>query len=511
MANYDKYILSDGTHYISNSGSDERGKYHGGKAGDQTGKEWQLRGWYKRPWTVVLRYPMQAVALKIAQLGIDAALNPKVGYDQYQRYTYWTQLQKAGYDPKAIATACEEDCTAGVNANVKACGELFGIPALRALPKAITSRNMRKEYVKAGFMALTASKYTNGTEYLLPGDILLCETHHAATNITCGKSVRGDWTPERMAGRVLALGDRILSRGMMGSDVEDLQKALLALGYVLPGYGADGDFGAETEAALLEFQRDYKIEVDGIFGPESYRTMAAALAEKRGDPPEEPDPGEGVYPIHGIIPDVSENQGEIDMDEFCCGCDWAIFRARVSGRDDRKFDAWAKEMHERGFPFGVYDFVKLESVKDAERQAQAMWDKCAKWKPTVWFLDTEKRADGVGYKAERTYLKAYVAKLRALGAERVGQYTGDYRWRRAYRSIADLFDVIWIANWGKNKGTYTGWTIKSEAYTDKIYLHQYTSYGYARGQGAPGIRHRIDMNRLTGKVGLEWFTGRKYR
>lgn len=39
---YKKYILSNGTHYISNSGSDEKGGIKGGKAGDQNGKEWQL-------------------------------------------------------------------------------------------------------------------------------------------------------------------------------------------------------------------------------------------------------------------------------------------------------------------------------------------------------------------------------------------------------------------------------------------------------------------------------------
>ena len=40
---------------ISNSGSDENGKYSGGQAGDQTGKEWQIRSWYNRPWNYVLR------------------------------------------------------------------------------------------------------------------------------------------------------------------------------------------------------------------------------------------------------------------------------------------------------------------------------------------------------------------------------------------------------------------------------------------------------------------------
>jgi len=81
VGKYDKYIKSTGTHYISNSGSNENKGYHGGKAGDQTGHEWELKGWYNRPWSVVLRYPNQAVGLKIAELSCAAALNNKIGYD----------------------------------------------------------------------------------------------------------------------------------------------------------------------------------------------------------------------------------------------------------------------------------------------------------------------------------------------------------------------------------------------------------------------------------------------
>lgn len=192
--NYDKYILSTGTHYISNSGKDENSGTKGGKAGDQTGHEWELRSWYSRPWSVVLRYPDQKVALKIAELGIDAAMNDKIGYDQSQRTSYWKQLQVAGYDASKITTACEDDCTAGVSANVRAAGYIYGIKALQDVP-ICTSRSMKKEFTKAGFKALTASKYLTSGKYLLPGDILLYENHHAATNITCGSAVRADWHP----------------------------------------------------------------------------------------------------------------------------------------------------------------------------------------------------------------------------------------------------------------------------------------------------------------------------
>ena len=193
---YDKYLYSTGTHYISNSGKDENSGTTGGKAGDQTGHEWELKKWYNRPWSVVLRYPDQAVALKIAQLSIAAALNDNIGYDQNQRTTYWKQLKAVGYDPSKIDAnhKCEEDCTAGVSANVKAAGALFGIKALENLP-ICTSRNMRQEFTKAGFVALTATKYLTSGDYLLPGDILLYENHHAACNVTLGSKVKEQWNP----------------------------------------------------------------------------------------------------------------------------------------------------------------------------------------------------------------------------------------------------------------------------------------------------------------------------
>ena len=260
---YAKYIMSTGTHYISNSGSDERGEYHGGAAGDQTGKEWQLRGWYKRPWTVVLRYPDQSVGLKIAQLGIQAALNNNIGYDQWQRKTYWNALVQAGYDPSRITTKCEEDCTAGVTANVKAVGHLLGIKSLENIEIDTYSTNMRTRFVKAGFKALTTKQYTEYDSYLLPGDILLYENHHAATNITYGKSVR----PAKMP-PIPGYSDAIvgLRRGDKGEDVRAMQRNLLAWKKTcLPKYGADGDFGKETEDALRAFQQAAGLPVTGVY------------------------------------------------------------------------------------------------------------------------------------------------------------------------------------------------------------------------------------------------------
>ncbi|MBW1727131.1 MAG: peptidoglycan-binding protein, partial [Deltaproteobacteria bacterium] len=41
-----------------------------------------------------------------------------------------------------------------------------------------------------------------------------------------------------------------------GKKVVQLQESLVKLGYELPKYGADGDYGKETETAVLQFKED---------------------------------------------------------------------------------------------------------------------------------------------------------------------------------------------------------------------------------------------------------------
>jgi peptidoglycan hydrolase-like protein with peptidoglycan-binding domain len=63
------------------------------------------------------------------------------------------------------------------------------------------------------------------------------------------------------------LGERLLSAGTSGSDVRTLQLILAAKGYApLP---ASGLFDALTEDAVKRFQRDAKLAVDGVVGPQT--------------------------------------------------------------------------------------------------------------------------------------------------------------------------------------------------------------------------------------------------
>lgn len=90
----------------------------------------------------------------------------------------------------------------------------------------------------------------------------------------------------------VTLGSRQLSKGMVGADVKAMQELLMQLGYGLPKFGADGEFGSETERAVIMFQQNEAIKADGKYGSETHAAMMDAVAdddEGWNDPaPEEP-------------------------------------------------------------------------------------------------------------------------------------------------------------------------------------------------------------------------------
>lgn len=246
---------------ISNSGSDEHGNYKGGAAGDNTGKEWYIRDWYNRPWNCVLRHPDPEVRACLADLATKAANNNRIGYDQYQRETYWRELQKVNYDPSKITVACEADCSAGVIANIKAAGYLLGRPELQNITCTYTG-NMRAGLKAAGFACLTDSKYLTSSAFLVAGDVLLNDKHHTATAVTNG--IQSDGSIPAAATMPL------LKKGSQGEAVKKLQQILNAKGYKLT---EDGDFGSKTEAAVKAFQKANGLEVDGEVGPMTWGVL----------------------------------------------------------------------------------------------------------------------------------------------------------------------------------------------------------------------------------------------
>ena len=182
---------------IVNSGSDENGRLWGGEPGDQTGTEWRLRTWYSCPWNVILRYPNQAMAQDAARLGMRAAANDHIGYNQLNRESFWNCLSQTGtYDPADISEDCDDDCSAGVTAIWKAVGYRFGVQALMDLDPSTYTGNLRKHFLDAGFEASYDDDYLHDDVYLLPGDVLLNENYHTALNVSVGDYAYNNWHPE---------------------------------------------------------------------------------------------------------------------------------------------------------------------------------------------------------------------------------------------------------------------------------------------------------------------------
>lgn len=263
---------------ISNCGHDERGKYSGGNAGDQTGTEYQVRSWYNRPWLCVLRHPDEKVGQTLAKIAKNAANNECIGYDQSQRTTYYERLKEANWKPKNIKKKCEADCSSSTAANVIAAGHQLGDRKLQGVNPNCTTSNLRDALKAAGFKVLTDYKYLTSDAYLLPGDVLLNDGHHVAINLTRGTKA-GKKASDKSAPKLASVPPN-LKRGSSGEQARNLQKCLNYLGFKGKDGNkltADGEFGSNTEYALRAFQGKYGLAVDGVYGNVSKIKMERLL------------------------------------------------------------------------------------------------------------------------------------------------------------------------------------------------------------------------------------------
>lgn len=282
--------------YVGSARSDENGKAHSGKAGDQkSGKEVSTQKWYKhsKGWRV-FRAKDRSAALKIAEAMEVACENEKIGYDQWQRLTLYNQAKKVGFDPGKVTKACETDCSA----LVRVCCAYAGI---MNLPENMRTGDMPKTLMKTGaFVEMKGSKYTDQSTYLGAGDILVTKTNgHTVVVLDNGPKYEGVIDVEE---EDYKLGDRILRNGDFGPDVEQLQDYLIMLKYDIGDFGPnndgiDGDYGDATEIAVRDFQKKHNLEIDGEYGPKSHKAMLAAIEALKAEPEPEPEPVPKVVTI----------------------------------------------------------------------------------------------------------------------------------------------------------------------------------------------------------------------
>lgn len=245
---------------------DENGRATGGKAGDQTGKEVSTQAWYKhaKGW-IVLRPKDAAKGKLIAECMRAACANSNIGYDQNQRNTLYNLAKSCGFDAGKVKTQCETDCSA----LTRVCCAYAGIMA-----KDYNTVTQADALMATGqFDKLTDAKYTEKSDYLRTGDILVTKIKgHTVVVLNDGSKASTEApTPSPAPSTPSKLGYRILKHGMSGDDVKELQTMLKQLKYFNGTIG--GNYLDITQSAAKAFQRDNKLVVDGEYGPKTHAAL----------------------------------------------------------------------------------------------------------------------------------------------------------------------------------------------------------------------------------------------
>ena len=124
------------------------------------------------------------------------------------------------------------------------------------------------------------------------GRIIHCSVEVKEGNVT--EKRKAPWShyaiPIGMDGSGPVVVRPTIRRGSTGIYVMECQEDLIKLGYDLGSYGADGKFGAKTEAAVRAFQAARGLSVDGVVGPATWAALDKAVGP-------EPEPGETLYTV----------------------------------------------------------------------------------------------------------------------------------------------------------------------------------------------------------------------
>ncbi|MGH1707745.1 glycoside hydrolase family 25 protein, partial [Enterococcus gallinarum] len=155
-----------------------------------------------------------------------------------------------------------------------------------------------------------------------------------------------------------------------------------------------------------------------------------------------------------VILDISEWQtpNTINYDKLASAVDGVIVRIQYGSRYiDKHYKTHIAEFQKRGVPVAVYAWVRGVSNSDMEKEATDFYNRAKAYNPTFWWLDVEEKS----MSDMRTGIEEYRAKLKSLGAKKVGAYIANHLYA-SFNLDASKFDGIWIPTYGSNNGQYNG-------------------------------------------------------
>lgn len=148
--------------------------------------------------------------------------------------------------------------------------------------------------------------------------------------VHCSGEVKKEKLPKRVTHWAMPLGlyegdtpmKPTIRRGSTGPYVVECQTDLIKLGYDVGSSGADGKFGAKTQAAVKAFQRDYNkahpekvaLAVDGVVGPATWTALDEAVGNLPAPTPT-PTPEPAVlYTV--TIPHLTEAEADALVKQY---------------------------------------------------------------------------------------------------------------------------------------------------------------------------------------------------
>ena len=245
----------------SSYGNTTPGDQNGGREVSREKYYVHSKGWY------VIRAKDAAAREKIALAMEHACDNNDIGYSQGTRLTLYNNVKDFGFDPAKTTKPVNTDCSA----LVRVCVHYAGI----TVDNFITSNEVSMLMATGKFELFKDDEHCKSSDHLLRGDILDTRTKgHTVVVLDDGAKAS-----EEVVSIAYKLGDRILSNGMDGEDVKELQTMLITLDYDCGAWGADGEFGDATEQAVERFQTAHGCMVDGEVGPETLAALKKALED----------------------------------------------------------------------------------------------------------------------------------------------------------------------------------------------------------------------------------------